>query len=112
MNQNNPPRSESPRIPSGGVDAVAARATYQYEARAAALGLEDEVAVENKAVFQSARGMKRAISGSQVCVRCDNRADDRSPNKAGPGFDRGPRRPLEELPKGQDDWQAKRARGY
>ena len=37
--------------------------------------------------------------------------DDSSPTKGGQGHDRGVRRPLEELPKGQEDWQAKRARG-
>jgi len=31
-----------------------------------ALGLEEEIAIESKAGFQSARGIKRAISGGQV----------------------------------------------
>lgn len=58
-----PPRSESPKIPSGGVDAVVARAAHRVPARAAELDLQHEVGGENKVSFQSARGFKRNISG-------------------------------------------------
>lgn len=56
------PRSGSPVIPSGGIDAVAARAATSYSARAAALGLSEEISRESPVGFSSARGMKRSIS--------------------------------------------------
>lgn len=63
MSTSGPPRSESPRIPSGGIDAVAARATHRIPAAATELDLEQEYGSENKVAFQSARGYKRGSSG-------------------------------------------------
>ena len=52
-----PPRAESPQIPSGGVDVLAARATRDMHTRA----VEMEVDVSDGAYggFASARGVKR-----------------------------------------------------
>lgn len=61
-----PPRAGSPRIPSGGIDQVAARASPQFAQRAAALGLHDDIQTENPVGFSSARGMKRVTSDGQT----------------------------------------------
>ena len=62
-----PIRSESPRIPSGGVDAVAAKATTTLREHGARLELDENsdcgVEVAGFNGFSSARGMKRNISG-------------------------------------------------
>lgn len=53
-----PIRAESPRIPSGGVESAAQRATSVYRAQAAKYDLEE--AGQTAAVgFSSARGIKR-----------------------------------------------------
>ena len=67
-----PIRCESPTIPSGGVDAVAARTKAAFQAEAVRLELDENVSmsvVGNGAGFngfQSARGMKRVISGGDA----------------------------------------------
>lgn len=60
-----PIRAESPRIPSGGIDAVAAKASTAMRVHGARLELdENETTVEvGFNGFSSARGMKRSISG-------------------------------------------------
>lgn len=60
-----PIRSESPRIPSGGIDDVAAKASTVMHVHGAKLELdENETRVEaGFSGFASARGMKRSISG-------------------------------------------------
>lgn len=68
-----PPRSESPRIPAGGVDAVAAKAASARNFRANAMRLDLDAALSTDGSpgdggmlmsgFASARGIKRVISG-------------------------------------------------
>jgi len=60
-----PIRAESPRIPSGGIDAVAAKASTSMRVHVARLELdENETSVEvGFNGFASARGMKRSVSG-------------------------------------------------
>lgn len=61
-----PRRSESPRIPDGGIDAVASRASTHY--RSAASKLELEAHVPNGTEFSgfgSARGIKRHYHGEE-----------------------------------------------
>lgn len=62
-----PSRPESPRIPDGGIDAVAAKATTNMKHYGAKLQLDEEVTMVNSPGvgfdgFSSARGMKRTIS--------------------------------------------------
>ena len=62
-----PPRAGSPRIPDGGIDAVAAKATGNMKHYGAKLQLDEEVTMVNTPGggfdgFSSARGMKRVIS--------------------------------------------------
>lgn len=71
MESNQPPgRPESPRIPGGGIDAVAARATTNMKAYGVKLQLDEEVTMVDSPGngfdgFSSARGMKRSISTDQ-----------------------------------------------
>ena len=57
-----PGRSESPRIPNGGVEAVATKASGNMHQQAIALGLEEGRPTDDYRGFSSARGMKRIIS--------------------------------------------------
>lgn len=64
-----PSRPESPRIPNGGIDAVAAKATTNMKHYSAKLQLDEEVTMVDSPGggggfdgFSSARGMKRVIS--------------------------------------------------
>lgn len=61
-------RSESPRIPGGGIDAVAAKATTNMKVYGAKLQLDEEMTLVDSPGnvyngFASARGMKRVVSG-------------------------------------------------
>ncbi|KAK8870001.1 hypothetical protein IAR55_000571 [Kwoniella newhampshirensis] len=110
-----PIRSESPRIPSGGVDFVAAKATTKLRAEGVQLKLDENGTNEDGIPvtlggFASARGIKRH-SG-------EHEARGVSPTKPSAGESiypttgrNEPRRALGELPVGppQDDW-AKRSR--
>ncbi|WVQ78161.1 hypothetical protein IAT38_000242 [Cryptococcus sp. DSM 104549] len=117
LNAGKQARPESPRIPTGGIDAVAQRASNKLLAEGARLGLDENRTEEGMDMsfggFTSARGMKRAGDG-------DGSRDRRSasPSK-GPGinpppppqFERsGPRIALGELPLKEDEWGAKRTR--
>ena len=63
-----PPRPESPRIPSGGVDAVAAKASTNLRTHGMALDIESPITKGTAAAFNgfgSARTLKRSISGDE-----------------------------------------------
>lgn len=67
MQVTTPQRPESPRIPDGGIDAVAAKATTNMKHYGGKLQLDEEVTMVNSPGngfdgFSSARGMKRTIS--------------------------------------------------
>ncbi|WRT66896.1 uncharacterized protein IL334_003860 [Kwoniella shivajii] len=113
-----PTRAESPKIPSGGIDTVAARATIKLKSEGINLKLEESGYSDNGenvtlGGFASARGVKRL--GDQ-----DRRSASPTkpiPNSGqGQGYNRqGVRTALGELSAGQgggeqDDWAAKRSR--
>ncbi|KAL1411177.1 DNA repair protein rad52 [Vanrija albida] len=90
----------SPRIPSGGIDGVASRASVNLRTHGQNLEIENTDTAARYGNFASARGVKR--DGSESPTKMD---------RARPG---GPRSALSELPvspsEHASDWQSKRSR--
>ncbi|WWD15720.1 hypothetical protein CI109_100142 [Kwoniella shandongensis] len=110
-----PIRSESPRIPSGGVDFVAAKATTKLRAEGVQLKLDENGTSEEGVPvtlsgFSSARGVKRR-SGEHEERSASPTKPSSGQSTHSAGNRGGPRTALGELPVGaaQDDW-AKRSR--
>ncbi|WVR04984.1 hypothetical protein IAU60_001996 [Kwoniella sp. DSM 27419] len=108
-----PIRAESPRIPSGGIDDVAARATTRLRAEGVGLRLDENgVSDGGQSItlggFASARGMKR--SGNEGFEASPTKGPSHQATKE--QYRAGPRTALGELqaPRGHEDWGSKRTR--
>jgi hypothetical protein len=127
-----PIRNESPRIPSGGIDAVAAKVQTVLHAEAIRLTLDENVdvgsEVEDGSVcgfngFASARGMKRTMSTEENYQSVLERASrgwvlihgSGSPTKQSSGGQHGarsgPRRILGEIVEDGPDWSKRHRLG-
>ncbi|WVW83409.1 hypothetical protein I302_105428 [Kwoniella bestiolae CBS 10118] len=114
-----PIRAESPKIPSGGIDNVAARATTKLRNDGVNLrlnenGLNEDEENVTMGGFASARGIKRNGIGNEEGNDRRSASPTKSSNygQAQNGYNRQtPRTALGELPMGGgDDWAAKRSR--